>query len=161
MANDIFGKNVKIGAGPLGRAETFEVRIADSGFIGLAQGVQNSYSQPLQRVYELGSFTTYMVSGRALGNLNITRLVGKDSSKNPATLVEILKRASAGTSALEVDGSRGATVTLTEKTTGYQWILSGCYVSTENTQTDSNGILVSENIVIEYQKMETKQRTII
>ena len=157
MAKDIFGKNVLVSPGPLARAETFEVYVGDPGsstFIGLAQGVQNSYSQPLQRVNELGSFRAYMVSGRPDGSLSITRLVGKPGGGVPATTLISLFQNIAGGNFLEIDGSRGGTITLKDRITGAQWVASGCYITQETTGVDANGVMVSEQIAIQYQKLE-------
>jgi hypothetical protein len=172
MPLDIFGKNVKVAAGPLGRAETFEVYIGAEGsssqaFVGLAQGVQNSYNQPLQRVYELGSFNHYMVSGRPIGTLSITRLVGTAVGDPLAgggvggaafpTIVSLFESVAGPTVSnvfFKVDGSRGGVMTFRERTTGAKWICSGCYVTQESTGVDANGILVSEQIAIEYQRLE-------
>jgi len=154
---DIFGKNIRIAPGPLGRAETYEVYVGTAGsssssFVGLSQGIQNSYNQPLQRVYELGSFNTYMVSGRPIGTLSITRLVGKAVGPlgvgNP-TLLSLLSAPF-----LQVDGSGGGTMTFKERTTGQEWVCSGCYVTQESSGVDANGILVSEQVAIEYQSLK-------
>jgi len=151
---DIFGKNIKAAPGPIGRAETYEVYVgvpgtSGSSFVGLTQGIQNSYNQPLQRVYELGSFNTYMVSGRPIGTLSITRLVGLAVGADNPTLLTLLSDAF-----LQVDGSGGGTMTFKERTTGQEWVCSGCYVTQESSGVDANGILVSEQVAIEYQSLK-------
>jgi hypothetical protein len=166
---DIFGKNIAVSPGPIGRAETFEVYIGQTGgnasiFVGLAQGVQCSYNQPLQRIYELGSFNAYMVSGRSIGNMSITRLVGKalgdtgGASAASPTLVSLFARAGGGVGNanpfFNVDGGAGGRMVFIERTSGAKWTANGCYVTQESTGVDANGILVSEQIAIEFHSLE-------
>ena len=159
---DVFGKNITIADGPLGRAETFEVWVGTAGataadakstFLGLAQGIQNSYSQPLQRVYELGNFRSYMVSGRATGSLQITRLVGKaGTSKITPTLYSVLFLVGDNVF-FKVDGSKGGTMIFKDRVTGAKWSAEGCYITQTGVGVDANGVLISENVAIEYQKL--------
>jgi hypothetical protein len=170
MPTDIFGKDIKIAAGPIGRAETFEVYVGNtadvgtSDFLGLAQGIGNTYSRPLQRIYDLASHSTFTVSGRTMGTLTINRLVGKShgdigSSRGGArypTASSFLRSVNTNPF-FELDGNRGGTVVFKERTTGASWVCSGCYISQQGVTVETNGILVTENIVIEYQKLREKQ----
>ena len=160
MAEDIFGKNITVAAGPLGRAETFEVYVGAQGsaanfFLGLAQNLQNSYSQPLTRVYELGNYNTYMVSGRAQGTLQIGRLVGvaHGSALSGKPTLHAVLEGIAGNAFFHVDGSPGGSMRFRDRVTGAEWVATGCYVTQLGVGVDANGILISENVAIEYQKL--------
>ena len=141
---DIFNKDVVVGEGPLARSETMVVS-TDSGTIGLAQNVSINYNQPLQRVYELGTSKTFMVSGRTQGNASIGRIIGENE-----TLPTVL-----GEDFFKVDGGKGGTLVLKDQASGTTLTCIGCYVSGYSTSTDANGSIVTEQITIDFQSLET------
>jgi len=151
---DIFNKTIRSQAGPLARSETIEIAIQGGGGpIGLAQSVQITYGQQLQRVYELGSFDTFMVSGRTQGSLQIARFIGLADGQQ--TLRQIL-----GDQFFVVDGNTGGVLILRETNPGIsvEYICSGCYVASASTGTDANGTVVTENISIEFQALEVSPK---
>jgi hypothetical protein len=165
---DIFGKEITIAPGPIGRAETFEVYAIGEGtsnetFIGLAQGIQNTYSRPTEIIQDLTDYRAFTVTGRPTGNLSISRLVGRamGDSETPSgpTIVSLLAEFS-GDPFFTSDGSSGGKIVFTEVTTGAGWQCSGCHVTQETVSAEVNGIVISEQIVISYHKLEVvKERT--
>lgn len=147
--SDIFNKNIVTRGGPLARSETVQVSI-DGNIIGLAQSVQITYGQQLQRVYELGTFDTYMVSGRTQGSLQIARFIGV-SSQSGLTLRQIL-----GDTFYEVDNNNtGGTLLLreTNPAVNVSYECKGCYVASQSVGVDAQGTVITENVSIEFQSL--------
>ena len=145
---DIFNKNIVTRSGPLARSETVQVSIGGN-IIGLAQSVQITYGQQLQRVYELGTFDTYMVSGRTQGSLQIARFIGV-SAQSGLTLRQIL-----GDDFYVVDGQGGGTLLLKETNTAVNvsYECKGCYVASQSVGVDAQGTVITENVSIEFQSL--------
>ena len=143
---DIFNKKVEVAGGPIARSETMIVSTDSGGTIGLAQNVSINYNQPLQRVYELGTSKTFMVSGRTTGSASIGRIIGENQ-----TLPTVL-----GEAFFNVDGEKGGVLILKDIASETTLTCSGCYVSGYSTSTDANGSIVTEQITIDFQSLETK-----
>jgi hypothetical protein len=147
---DIFNKNITTRPGPLARAETVQVFINGGGDpVGLAQSVQITYGQQLQRVYELGTFDTYMVSGRTQGSLQIARFIG--TTQSGLTLRQIL-----GDDFFVVDGGSGGTLLLKDPVTGVAYECKGCYVASQSVGVDAQGTVITENVSVEFQSLTVK-----
>jgi len=164
MAGDIFGKSVVSKGGPLARSETCALYIggdtSPGSMIGLAQNVQITYGQQLQRVYELGSQNTFMVSGRTQGSLQMARIIGQQdllsagTSTLFATLGEDFFEVQGSAEGNQCAGNPGGTLTLQDKCTNVTYVCSGCYVTQSSVGVDANGSVVTENVSIEFQRLD-------
>jgi hypothetical protein len=75
MARDIFKREVDIGD-PLA-ADSTRLLIGGTGNADLmVQNVTITYTQNINRVYEVGSAKTFFIAGRTAGTMSIKRIVG-------------------------------------------------------------------------------------
>ena len=149
---DIFGKNITPRKGPLARAETMQVIVPGVGLVGLAQNVNINYGQQLQPSYELGSFDSWMVSGRTQGNVTMARIVGSpDGGAGGAnrTIRDILPE-----EFWTADGTAGGILKLKDTATQVEYVCSGTYVNNAGVGADANGSVVVENVSMLIQMLQ-------
>lgn len=156
---DIFNKDIVSRQGPLARSETAALFIGGTR-IGLAQNVNLNYGQALQRVYELGSFDIYMVSGRTQGQMQISRVIGLTGAgagtTTGSTMFDILTNATSDPtqSFFIADGSKGGELTFKDSATNVEFKCTGCYVMDYTVGVTADGSIVNENVTILFQKLE-------
>jgi len=123
--------------------------------IGLAQSVQITYGQQLQRVFELGSYNTYMVSGRTQGSMQIARFVGVSGNAG------LTLRAILGDKFYVADGGQGGVLVVADQSAGInvQYKCIGCYVASQSVGVDAQGTVITENVSMEFQSLEVIPKT--
>ena len=74
MATDIF--NHQVAYGGAFSADAAMITFGNFGAGLLTQELQYQYQQKVSRIYELGTRLVYLVSGRAMGQASISRVLG-------------------------------------------------------------------------------------
>ncbi len=163
---DIFGKDQKYAATNILTADIMRLKVGDlaTGAEYLVQNVQIQYNQPINRIFEIGSSNVYFAPGRSVGSLQIGRIIGKES------LVAVLGPVGTGVWTTNVEQGDAASRTLTFANTappgeggalgGFEdaiaWIISGGVVESYGLGADANGLLVQENVQIQFAGLEFK-----
>jgi len=161
---DIFGKNQTYRATNIVTADEMSL-IVGTGADQLAGGeflVQNisiQYNQPVNRLFEIGTAFVYFAPGRSIGSLQIGRIIGRKS------LTAILGPTGQGpwTTDLARGGPGSRTLTFRNRGGGIAggglpiaYILTGIVVESYGVATDANGLLVQENVAMQYAGLEIK-----
>lgn len=153
---DIFNKDIVSRSGPLARSETAALYVKDKR-VGLAQQVSIQYGQPVNPVYELGSFDEYAVSGRTRGQAQIARVIGVIQGGTGATTETTLRDIlpdTTGDSFWQVDGSKGGELVMKDLATNLKYTLSGCRVLDYGVSVAADGSMVNENVSIMFHSLE-------
>ena len=159
---ELFGKNQTYKATNIVTADEMSLIVGD-GVDQLASGeflVQNvsiQYNQPLNRLFEIGTSFVYFAPGRAIGSLQMGRIVGRKS------LQSILGPVGSGiwTADLSRGGPGSRTLTFRNRGGGLAggglpitYIVTGAVVESYGLATDANGLLVQENVAMQFAGLE-------
>jgi hypothetical protein len=142
---DIFGLKTEFGDTQILTADFLTLRVGGTdttrkGF--LVQNVTLQYNQPLNRVYEVGTGLVYFAPGRAIGTMQLGRIIGD------RPLSGMIPEAQGIWTARE-KGNR--TVTLKSTGTVPMTIsISGAVIESYGFAADANGLLVQENVTIQF-----------
>ena len=156
--SDIFGKETKFGNTSILTADVLTLSVAgkdttQKGF--LVQNVTLQYNQPLNRIYEVGSEYVYFAPGRPIGSMQIGRIIGVQplsqlipagtgiwSAKDPnAGDRQITLKRQPGTIPGGIAGALVPALTIS---------ISGAVIESYGFAADANGLLVQENITIQF-----------
>lgn len=161
---DIFGKSQTFRATNIVTADEMAL-IVGTGADQLAGGeflVQNvaiQYNQPLNRIFEIGTSYVYFAPGRSIGSVQIGRIIGRKS------LTAILGPTGQGPWTTNLASGSAGSRTLTFRNRGgglaggglpIAFIITGAVVDGYAVATDANGLLVQENVSIQYASLEIK-----
>ena len=150
---DIYGKNQKYVPMDFTTADIMilQVGLIPPGDEYLVQNVAFQYNQPLNRLYEIGSANVYFANGRPIGTLQIGRIVGQRH------ISELLGPPGQGVWSTDLSKGTPAARTIIFKKRGggnlganLQYIITGAVVESYGVATDANGLLVQENISMQY-----------
>lgn len=124
--------------------------IIGTGLLTTQIGV--SYMQQISKIYELGSFTTFLVAGRTSGNASLNRVLGPrpittafyrkygDVCQAASNLLSFSLATQCGQT-----GESGSTGTFT---------LKGCVITTLGFAVNANDLIVNENLAITFVSLD-------
>ena len=150
---DIFGKNQKYV--PMDFT-TSDIMILQVGLIPpgeeyLVQNIAFQYNQPLNRLYEIGTSNVYFANGRPIGTLQIGRIVGQRH------ITELLGAPGLGVWSTDLSKGSPASRTILFKKRGggnlganLQYVITGGVIESYGVATDANGLLVQENVSMQF-----------
>jgi len=150
---DIFGKNQKYTPLDFTTSDlmVLQVGLIPPGDEYLVQNVAFQYNQPLNRIYEIGSSKVFFANGRSIGTLQIGRIVGQKH------IIELLGPPGVGVWSTDLSKGTPASRTVLFKKRGggnlganLQYVLTGCIVESYGVATDANGLLVQENVSMQF-----------
>ena len=149
---DIYGKNTKYGNNVLTTTNTMKLIASNGGDMVeyLVQQVAIQYNQPLNRIYEIGSDFVYFAPGRAVGSCQIGRIIGE------TLITDLLGNAGEGMWKPGTDAD-DHTMIFTDNGDGsfesisrVHYKLTGCIVESYSVAGDANGMLMQENVTIQF-----------
>ncbi len=148
---DVFGKNTKFADHNILTADTLLLNIAgkDTNVPGfLVQNITLQYNQPLNRIYEVGSEFVYFSPGRPIGSIQIGRIIGQQPfskfiSTGPKTIwsAKGVSKSNRTITLKKTPNSTGPNITI---------IITGAIVESYGFAADANGLLVQENVAIQF-----------
>jgi len=164
---DIYGKDQTYGATNILTADVMVLRIADSEIPGsageyLVQNVAIQYNQPINRVFEIGSSLVFFAPGRSIGTCQIGRIVGLKA------ITDVIGPAGTGIWSARINNSgenqtakrtleffrRDGEEGLGGETPPLRYKCTGCIVESYGIATDANGLLVQENVQVQFAGLE-------
>jgi len=158
---DIYGKNTEFGKTSILTADVMSIIVEGglgkdaTGF--LIQNVTVQYNQPLNRIYEIGSNKVYFAPGRSIGSMQLGRIIGQNTISKvlgpTGTKLWTTQDITAGDRHITLKGTStfggGCAVTVEYK-------ISGAVVESYGFAADANGLLVQENVTIQFASLNFK-----
>jgi hypothetical protein len=159
MARDLYGKNTQFGDTSILTADIMKMSVAGGGNIEqgfLVQNVTIQYNQPLNRIYEIGTNLVYFAPGRSIGTMQMGRIVGKEpitgifgatgsgiwTTKGIGQAARVILLSSIGTTGGSADAP------------AVTFKVNGAVIESYGFATDANGLLVQENVTIQFAGLE-------
>lgn len=153
---DIYGKNTEFGKTTILTADVMQMTVlgkqaVKAGF--LVQNITLQYNQPLNRIYEIGSNRVYFAPGRSIGSMQLGRIIGAAQISTllgaAGSGVWTTDNINAGDRLINLRGTKAGTPAVT---VGYK--ITGAVVESYGFATDANGLLVQENVTIQFAGLE-------
>ena len=171
MARDIFGKEQEHSNTELVTSDQMTLMLPrrkgsstnTSAVEMLVQNVQIQYSQPVNKINEIGSGNSYFAPNRSVGSCTIGRIIGAKSIKS------LLGVSGAGIWTTDNVDSSGVSTTSGERTLLFFrkikesvsnetstlcFRLTGCVIETYAVSTNANGHVVQENVSMQFAGLE-------
>jgi hypothetical protein len=139
--------------------------------IGMVQQFSLSHQRAFSRVFELGSERSYFISGRTNGQISLSRVyyhgpsllrmlyAAKSDLATPVTVLPFTTLAGVASAAdpnphnVKIrPGFSIKTVDSNEQTIGAVYA-EGCYVPSHSFSVDANGLMVQENVSIQFERI--------
>ena len=154
--SDIFGKETKFGDTSILTADVLILSVAgknttQKGF--LVQNVTLQYNQPLNRIYEVGSEYVYFAPGRPIGSMQIGRIIGNQPLSQlieAGTGIWTAKDPNAGDRQITLTRQGLPGVIAGALVPALTISISGAVIESYGFAADANGLLVQENITIQF-----------
>jgi hypothetical protein len=146
---DIYGKETEFGNTTILTADGISMNVLGKDAVAtgfLVQNITLQYNQPLNRIYEIGSNRVYFAPGRSVGSMQLGRIIGA------APITTLLGESGTGvwTTAGIAAGDRTITLVGTKAGLRVQYKITGAVIESYGFSTDANGILVQENVTIQF-----------
>ena len=158
MARDLYGKQTQFGDTGILTADVMKMSVPGGGDVEqgfLVQNVTIQYNQPLNRIYEIGSNLVYFAPGRSIGTMQMGRIIGGEP------IDSIFGTTGEGVWTTRGVGQDGRVILLssvgTAPDTGAPSVtfrVNGAVIESYGFATDANGLLVQENVTIQFAGLE-------
>ena len=152
--SDIYGKTVNQTNTSFATSDTMVLKVGshENAEEFLVQNIAIQYNQALNRIYEIGTSNVYFAPGRTIGSMQIGRIIGKKK------ITEILGKEGEGVwNPNDTNKQNVANRTIQFYHKGDNtpaFTIKGAIVESYSVQTNAQGMLIYENVSLQFASLE-------